>query len=188
MTEPFTIVGFYTDRYADNAREFEASCKSVGAECYCKHVDDRGEWVLNASYKPTFLLECLDTLKTNIVYCDVDARIEKFPHLFGITQHDLMFYKGRVWKHSGDEVLSGTMFLRNNEIVKKFVSEWSMLCNNNNREWDQKLVEKAIPKGINIGYLPVEYCAIFDSPMIVGKDIVVRHLQASRQMRQFDRR
>jgi hypothetical protein len=181
------FVGYYTDRYTDNAREFMASCARVGVECYCKHVDDRGSWILNTSYKPTFIKECLDTLNTNIIYCDVDARVERYPELFDRTTNDVMFYKGRVWGHSDEEVLSGTMFLRNNEIVKNFVSNWANLCNNNNREWDQRLVVGSLPEGIDVGYLPVEYCAIFDSPMVEGKDIVIRHLQASRQMRQFDR-
>jgi hypothetical protein len=99
-----------------------------------------------------------------------------------------MFYNGKVWRHGEPEVLSGTVFLRNNEIVKKFVLNWQNLCNNNKQEWDQVLIERSLPEGIDIGYLPVEYCAVFDSPMIEGKKVVVRHLQASRQMRQFDRR
>jgi hypothetical protein len=178
------IVGYYTDKYQADAVDFVRSCILHNVPVYCEHVPDRGSWALNTSFKPTFLESCMNRFNTNIVYCDVDARFERYPWLFDNVEHDIMFYKGNVWGAGHDEeVLSGTVYLSNNKKVKNFLANWKNACNNNNQEWDQRLLYQSLPEGIVTGMLPVEYCAIFDSPKIAGKEIVIRHLQHSRLAR-----
>jgi hypothetical protein len=118
------------------------------------------------------------------VYVDVDARIKKFPSLFNAITTDIAYYKGKVWEHGEDEILSGTVFLSNNKIVKNFVSNWMNTCNNKNWEWDQRLIAESVPEECTVDYLPIEYCAIFDSPFVKQESIVIRHLQHSRITRQ----
>jgi hypothetical protein len=179
MTDGFTIVGFYTDNYKDSAEHFAKSCVSVGVPFYLERVDDKGGWHKTTSFKPTFLRQCLDRFTCDIVYCDVDAEFVKFPVLFNSITGDISFFKGQVWNHSHDEVLSGTVYLKNNGRVYNFVKRWEDACKQST-DWDQRLIEPNLDGSIVVEPLPVEYCAIFDSPRAVGKDIVIRHLQHSR--------
>lgn len=183
MTKNFIVVGYYTDRYRHDAADFMRSCAMHDVPVYCAPVEDRGSWILNTSFKPTFLLDCFNKFNCPIVYCDVDARFDKFPWLFNNNDHnyDVMYYKGNVWGAGhGAEVLSGTVYLAHNKKVEKLLQNWKNACDNNNQEWDQRLIESSLPEGISTRILPVEYCAIFDSPMIEGKEVVIRHLQHSR--------
>ena len=180
----FIVVGYYTEKYKQDAAEMMASCAAYGVPVYCEYVEDRGSWTLNTSYKPTFLLSCLERFNCDIVYVDVDARFNNFPELFNKLTTDIAYYKGKVWEYGDEEILSGTVFLRNNKIVHKFVFNWRNACNNKSWEWDQRLVAESVPEECTVDYLPIEYCAIFDSPMVNGKDIVIRHLQHSRITRQ----
>lgn len=180
----FTFVGYYTDKYRDDAAEFVASCVKFGVPVYVEYVSDRGNWLANCSFKPTFIGRCMDKINTDIIYCDVDARLLSYPTLFADIDCDIAYHKGKVWSHAvEDEVLSGTIYLRNNKISRNIVYKWSTLCNNNNREMDQVLLERSVSDDAVKKILPVEYCAIFDSPLIKDKQVVISHLQHSRQRR-----
>jgi hypothetical protein len=179
MTNKFIVIGFYTDNYKDSAQHFASSCVAHGVPFYLQRIDDQGGWHKNTSYKPKFILECMDRFNCDVVYVDVDAEFLKFPTLFDTIQADIAFFKGSVWNDSRIEVLSGTMYFSNNDMVWLFVEAWEHLCKTQT-DWDQVLIEPCITEDLKIEYLPIEYCAIFDSPRVVGKDIVIRHLQHSR--------
>jgi hypothetical protein len=179
MTNKFIVIGFYTDNYKDSALGFARSCVEHGVPFYLKRIDDQGGWHKNTSYKPMFIRECMDRFNCDVVYVDVDAEFLKFPTLFETISADVAFFKGSVWNDSRVEVLSGTMYFKNNDMTFLFVEAWKHLCKTHS-EWDQVLIEPCITKDLKVEYLPIEYCAIFDSPRVVGKDIVIRHLQHSR--------
>lgn len=175
----FIVVGFYTDNYKDSAEGFVKSCVANGVQFYLERISDQGGWNRNTSYKPTFVRNCLDKFNVDIVYCDVDAEFLKYPIKFHDIIGDIAYFKGSVWNDSRQEVLSGTMFFRNNEAVRQFVIRWEQKCKEE-CAWDQTLIEPCLTSDISVEHLPIEYCAIFDSPRVQGKDIVIRHLQHSR--------
>src|SRR3990167_2085091 len=88
------------------------------------------------------------------------------------------------------ELLSGTIFLRNNEKIKKLVEEWYFEANNYDM-WEQKALAKVLERSnnINIYPLPIEYIWINTLPNGTlpklkpeGK-IFIEHFQASRKYR-----
>lgn len=182
MTKNFTIIAYYTDKYRDDAGHFMQSAARYGVPVYCEHVPDRGSWLLNTSFKPTFIRACFERIQNNLVYCDVDARFRGYPALFEELQSDIAFYQGNIWgRGHEEETLSGTVFLAHNKKVENFILNWQKACNNNSGEWDQRLIVPALPQDCVVSYLPIEYCAIFDSPKVLGKELVIEHLQHSRQ-------
>lgn len=184
MTKNFLVVGYYTPRYKEHASEFVESCLKNSVPVYCEQIDDLGDWDKNTHYKPDFIKKCLSKFPLfNIIYVDVDARIEKYPELFNTLDCDIAFYKGNVWGDSRVEVLSGTIFFRNNKISHEILDNWSNNCNTHTREWDQVLLERSVPPETKVTILPIEYCAIFDSPRIKNKEVVISHLQASRTLK-----
>lgn len=187
----FIIVGYYTRNtiYQEKAEEFRDSMLHHNIPFYIEGIDNLGDWWKNTNYKPTFLREMLDRFyPKSIVYVDCDAKFFGFPTLFedlysnpvvnvGVHLFDRSCYKR---SQHGFEVLSGTIFLKNNSIVRGLVDEWVEECRNNPRKWDQKSLEKVLNG--DFYRLPGEYCKIFDKMEDITKPIIV-HYQASRQVR-----
>ena len=183
----FIIVGYYTadTLYEDKAKVFAASLDKYNVPYYLERIKSLGDWYKNTCYKPTFLRRMLEKFSdTNIVYVDCDAKFLAYPVLFDTLDCDVGVY---VFDRScysksvhGFEVLSGTIFLKNNVKVKRIVGKWALECKNNPRVWDQKSLEKTL----NGDYytLPGEYCKIFDRMPEITNPIIV-HYQASREVR-----
>lgn len=178
----FIVVAYYTAKYKKEAIAFLETCCDVGVPVYCQYVEDQGGWDKNTRYKPTFIKECLECFTCNILYVDVDARFMAFPFWAALTQCDVGFYKGDVWGHGNEEVLSGTLFFRNNEISRIILDKYESLCNITAEGLEQTFLERSIPPEAKVGYLPIEYCAIYDSPKVTGRDLVIKHTQASRRL------
>ena len=120
----------------------------------------------------------------NIIYVDCDAEFFAFPELFytfvgnvGVYLFDRSCYSVSA---KGFEVLSGTIFLRNNVEVKQMVEDWEAECKNNPNVWDQKSLQKVL--GDNYEKLPGEYCKIFDRMEWITSPVII-HYQASREVR-----
>ena len=125
---------------------------------------------------------------TDIVYVDVDAEFLAYPKLFdnwttlcyvdvGVYVFDRSCYTKSA---KGFEVLSGTIFLKNNDKVRGILTEWETLQKLNPKTWDQKTLEQVL-KG-KFTTLPGEYCKIFDRMQEI-KDPVIVHYQHSRKVR-----
>jgi len=187
----FIVVGYYTRGtfYEGLASEFEESLKKYAISYYIEAIDSLGDWHLNTSYKPTFLKQMLRKFPDkDIVYVDVDAKFFAYPILFESLQCNIAVHlfdrRLHRTKATGFEVLSGTVFLKNNEEVRGLVDKWEALCIAKPYVWDQKSLEKVL--GEDFYNLPPEYCIIFDVMKHI-KDPVIVHYQASRKVRKNKR-
>lgn len=189
----FIVCAYYTKNtiYEEKAQTLKQSLVKYNIPFYLEGIDNLGDWSKNTNYKPTFLKEMLDKFPNkDIVYVDVDAEFFSFPELFNVLSLyenvNVGLYlldRSQVYKRGqkGFEVLSGTIFLKNNNSkVKQIVSNWILECKNNPRQWDQKSLEKVLNG--DFYKLPAEYCCIFDRMDFV-KNPVILHYQASRIVR-----
>ena len=184
----FIVVGYYTADtvYENHAKVFIKSLKQYNILHYVERVKNLGSWHKNTGYKATFLKRMLLKFPDmNIVYVDVDAAFLKYPKLFETLDCDIAVYEldrekcyGKNQK--GKEVLSGTIFLRNNKKVFDIVERWEKECQNNPKIWDQKSLQKVLNK--NFEKLPGEYCKIFNRMPWIRNPVIV-HYQASRGIR-----
>jgi len=158
-----------------------------------KEYPSRNTWGENIKYKPQFILDTLNEVKTDLVFLDADAQICQYPQLFfdiesiyDIGVHYLDWFK--FWKNKNNqdkfELLSGTMFIRNNEKTKKLISEW----NENTKksaEVEQKVLENLVKQypHILIYRFPIEYCQILKIDSKITDSTVIAHNQASRKYR-----
>jgi hypothetical protein len=126
----------------------------------------------------------------SIVYVDVDAEFCKYPELFdqlharsdvNIAVH-LLDHMKRGRTNAGFEMLSGTIFFKNNLTTRDIVDEWKNGCAQGGKLWDQSALAKVL-EDKPYYVLPEEYCKIFDYMGDV-KDPVIQHYQASRQVSQ----
>ena len=157
-------------------------------------VENFGTWKLNTAYKPTFILNMLEKHNQDLVYVDVDAIIKEYPVLFNEIpkEYDLGVHY-LSWKIQYNsihrdkyELLSGTIFIRNNAITKRLLQHWQSIINQCIQ--DQKALAKAITSFplLKIFKLPRKYCYITinpngKKPMNSLENPVICHYQASRK-------
>lgn len=201
LNNNFRIVSYYTlgTPYVQVAQDHIIKSLKVfpTLKTDIRGVNNLGSWQANTVYKPKFLLEMLELYPNeNIVFVDCDAEILEFPDLFNkihesynVACHYLdreTWYKKSYPEGQKKELLSGTLFLRNNQQAKEIVYQWYTKAYANNI-WEQKVLQKTISeKNIPVFELPIEYCWIKslpngDLPHVTPKSpIVIRHNQVSR--------
>ena len=128
--------------------------------------------------------------------CDADATIERYPQLFHEIpeEYDIAFHTlhWNTWynrlEDNTTELLTGTMFFRNRQIVKDLCREWYEKAQDGSI-WEQKILESIIKKyDLKIYNLPIEYTYIKTLPrgqephVKVEKPVIVHH-QVSRNLK-----
>ncbi len=186
------VCAYYTKDtvYEEHAKKFTASLQQFNISHDVVAVDNKGDWFTNTQYKPTFLKQMLEKHHPNsIIYVDVDAIFCRYPKYFNqldenlavnIAVHKLDHSKYKRCKRP-PELLSGTIFLKNNATTKQIVEEWIQECVKNHFLWDQRAL-KIVLERYKYHLLPEEYVVIFDYMSSV-KNPVIKHFQASRQTR-----
>ena len=187
----YIIVAYFTtdSLYTEAAKQCIKSLQKFNLSYEITPIENQGGWYKNVQYKPTFLKSKLEKFyPRSLVYIDIDAVVCREPVLFeelenldiDIAVH-LLDHSKRRRKNLPFEMLSGTIFLKNNDSVRIIVDEWIKECQKDPKVWDQKALAKVL-KNKNFHILPEEYCMIFDYMRDVANP-VIKHYQASRQSR-----
>ena len=182
------ITSYYTSGtfYEQYAQQFVASMERYKILYHVVGVPNLKSWRKNTCYKPTFLAGVLKSFPdTDIVWVDCDAEFKSYPVLFNTIDCDIAvhLFDRKLHQHSSrllPEVLSGTVYLRNNVKVRSIVDTWVKECANNPNIWDQKSLEKVLHG--EYYQLPPEYCTI-ERTMNRIKNPVILHHQCSRIVR-----
>ncbi len=148
-------------------------------------IESLGTWDLNTKYKPQHLRNMLEKYPgMAVVWLDADAILYGYPTLFNYINEDLAVH---YLQHPSrpPELLTGTMFLQNNERIKRLLDIWIKGCSLDGR-WEQRILQdivskKAVPD-LTVGTLPPQYCKIFDT-MRDTENAIVEHYQYSRKVR-----
>jgi hypothetical protein len=186
----FVICSYFTEAtpYADEAKELAQSARAVGVHCALWPIQSVGSWQDNTLYKANFVKSMLDFYPGyNVIYVDADARFRQYPALFDSLDCDMAAYF-RDWRFAKNELLSGTLYVRNNDIMRQVIGEWIKENLANRLVWEQKNLQAVISRhpDLKIYRLPVEYCCIFDSEeRRNGCRPVIEHLQRSRRYRRL---
>jgi len=193
MEHEFIICIFYTREYAGEAFLLKKNAEKMGYHVYLEKYFSRKIWELNVAIKPKFIWKCLNKFMTkDILYLDVDCsvmkKLEYFTNrqdLFDISIFFTGDYPSEYWS---DIVLTGTIFFKNNENVRKFVLKWKNIQSKQLFDWDQKTFALAMREysGLKFDHLPLEYVKIFDIEKhgLESRDPFIVHNMASRTLRQ----
>ena len=148
---------------------------------HIKPVASLGSWEKNCQYKAVHILESLNMFDENILWVDADAVFMRYPELFDEMDGDIGYH----YLEHRSEILSGTLFLKNNGKVKDLVKKWIEI-NKTNNLWDQKNLQAAVGSSDSlVNYrLPAEYCRIYDNKYqhLTAEPVIV-HYQASRRFK-----
>jgi len=206
MKDNWIVSAFYTrdTSYKDVAEKYLLpSLARLGIHCDLSVVEDRGSWLANIAHKPEVIEKTLNRYKpagVNVVYLDVDASVEAYPGLFGVIpkEHDIAFHLlDRVaWyglKNAAvsKEYFNGTIFFRNNEKARAFVSGWKEKCKDYKTwepTWFKQIIESTDIKCFD---LPLSYAYIASlpdgsRPRVQVEYVHIKHHQASRKYRGRD--
>jgi hypothetical protein len=155
-------------------------------------VPNLRDWQKNTHFKAKFIRQMMDRFSTkDIVWVDADAVFHSYPvlldQLSDIRESIHIAVHHRNWKHGKGEVLSGTVFVKNNVMGKKIVDDWILLNKQNRSTWEQRNLARAMKREplIRAYDLPIEYCCIFDDDRRDQIDPVIEHFQASRRLRRM---
>lgn len=193
MCPKFLIIAYYTENtsYQSLAEKLKKSIQNLGLPHYIESIKDQGSWEKNTHYKAYFIKKCLIERSENLLYVDVDAIFKQYPSLIDSLDCDIA-YRTQDFRWRKDEALSGTIFLRNNDKIKRMVDRWIELNQNTPAErmkpetWEQKHMQTAQREMSDIVYynLPPEYTYIFDHTKTMYPKIspVIEHYQESRNV------
>ena len=190
----FTIISYYTSKYKSIYEAYlKPSITKLSLNCIIEASQDFGSWKKNTDYKPIFIKQCLKMCSDNLVFIDVDAVVNQYPVLFesisnaydiGLHFLDWAEHYGR--NNQVKELLSGTLYIQNNEHMFNLVNTWIKELSHDILE--QQALERALKMHpeINVFHLPREYCYITslpngELPAKTLKNPIISHYQASRQ-------
>ena len=193
MSPQFLVIAYYTEStsYEVLAESLRQSLNRFSLAHHIEAIDDLGSWEKNTHYKPYFIREVLKHRNQDVLYVDVDAQFKKYPDLIPTLDCDIA-YRTQDFRWRADEALSGTIFLKNNDKIKKFVDRWIQLNEATPAErmkpetWEQKNMQRAQREMTDLGYynLPPEYTFIYDHMKMMYPETspVIEHYQESRNV------
>jgi len=181
----YIIVGYYTENtgYAEESKNLTNSLEKLKLPYDVIAVPNQGSWQANTQYKAYFIKQMMiKHFPKDLLYLDVDAVVHKTPVLFDAVTFDIGVHYMR-----STELISSTIYLRNNSKISILIERWITTCLKNPDIWDQKVLQSVINQSkdlfLKVGNLPPEYCKIFDI-MAVIQDPVIEQFQASRRFKQ----
>lgn len=185
-------VSFYTNGfYFRHALKLSESLVKHGVT-YEILKQDAESWHDAVSRKPEFILKSLKaTNAEGLLWTDADSILER--PIPDIAPCDVGLVKWKRSPHHEEEILTGTMYFRNSEPVQALLEDWidatPKYRHTNTPEQDSlKEVIQAYQSILNIQYLPVEWCFIFDDhrEMYPDAKAIFTHYQASRKFREME--
>ena len=183
------VVAYYCGHpiYEESSKRLIQSMDKFNIPYDVEKLPSRGDWYTNMQVKPTFVRDMMIKHSTkSIVYLDVDAEFVAYPKVFdsldaslldNVAVHVLDHSKYRRKTHA-PEMLSGTVFLKNNQFTAAIVSEWINECSKDPKLWDQHALQTVLNK-YGFTNLPEGYTCIFDYMNSVKNKVIIHH-QASR--------
>lgn len=187
-------VSFYTPDYEDQAMRLKSSLQMQGLDHRIVPVADRGRWVDNCAFKPTFIMGMMALTTQPVVWVDADAVVRSVPWAFEVDPREAVQDDAKIctyeWKRARKpEVLSGTLYFASSLGAKRLLELWIGCQRKRPDTWDQRTLAEAmgLAREINIGIgdLPFEYCFIHDFHRSEWPEAVpvIEHFQHSRRTR-----
>ncbi len=194
INKSYIVIAYYTKNslYETKIDVLRRSMERLQIPYDIHAIESLGNWYKNTQIKPSIILQKLNEhTNKNIVYVDADAEFFSYPNLFdqipeeyNVAAYELDHTQFRR-KNVGKELLSGTLFFRNNNASQMIIKQWIKYCHVHSKIWDQAALKQAI--GDSFFKLPPQYCCIFDYMKDISNP-VIKHYQASRQQKFIERK
>ena len=190
----YIIVSMYTPNtpYEEEIKDLERCCNNFNLDYKFYPIHNTGDWTKNTQQKSDVIFKALkDFPDKDIVWLDADAVVFHYPKLFDeLSKKDnfnLCIHKWnpRWIKDPKGEILSGTMYIKNNQKSLQMVTDW-IEKNKTVVAWDQRTLHDVIHNNESyvIIQLPQEYVKIKSRTQSINQvSGIIGHKQVSRQHR-----
>jgi len=181
------FITYYTSQYKECAKLLIEDAKNLKLDLIAEELDDFRSWQQATRFKAVFIQGYLRQFGDDVCWIDADARIRKDPTV--LTELSSKDYDVAAVYFKGTELLSGTLWMADNDAVHALIADWISLNQDSKRarHLEQQNLQRAIENNpeIRVRKLPPEYAYIFDLSKRVYPDIepVIEHLQRSRAIR-----
>ncbi len=194
----YVVVSYYTTGtgYEQEIKTLRASLQRYRLPREIFVYEPAGTWRANLNFKSECILRAMDLHPhQDIVFVDADAVIRQYPLLFNelSRRHDFdisaCFFKYRPESGDVDELLSGTLWIQNNDAGRKVVEKWHEIGLSRPDVRHQMCLKMAIAElqkggeSIRVYRHPFAYTCIFDYRAASATEPVIEHFQASRRLR-----
>jgi hypothetical protein len=133
--------------------------------------------------KPSIIAKAMSEYPTDIVYLDADAVVHGPMTLFDNWYGNGTAADIGVHYRMERELLGGTLYLRNSEIMREFLDDVATLMAQCGLVWQQAAQTMLARRlDIQVKRLPASYTRIFDAPDMAAIQPVIEHMQYSRKV------
>jgi hypothetical protein len=184
----FVVIAYYTKDtpYEQELDGFVARCEAGRLKHHIYGLKSQGSWALNCGMKPSVIARAMEEWPDrNILYVDIDARIKNTGRVWAqFSDMDSDF--AAHWLGLKNELLSGTLFFKNNERTRQLVNHWIAAQAEAPEVKDQETLASTLQTyakllKIKVARLPANYTRIFDRKEQEGAEPYIEHFQASRK-------
>ena len=180
----FTVVSYYTLNtvYEVEILRLIKSLAAFDLDFYIEGIPQLGDWKQCTDYKARFIHRALGKIETPIVFIDADGEVVDYPILFENLKCDVAAFISHI-----DALLSGTLYLANNDRVKSLVDSWIEANDRNDTMlFEQRILRGVLRKRKDIKFkrLPIGYCQIHNYKFRDNRPTVI-HWQASRRTKKM---
>jgi hypothetical protein len=184
MKNDWIVVSMYTidTPYEEEVQTLISSLDKWDIEYMVYPIEPQGSWQKNCQMKAKVVLDALENIDKNIVWLDADAEVHGKLEFFNSVVGDMSFKRVNRTDKPWLELLSGTIYFKNNQITKNVVQEWISI-NESNIELDQENLKQAVDKFPDLEVTPLPETYIVVSPNQKGRGGLITHHQASRRFK-----
>jgi len=138
------LISYYTgDQYYEKcSNNLKRLCNNLGIPIMIENTQSLGSYWKNTLQKPSFILKKIEELKRDVIWIDVDTKINEYPECFKSWDTDII-----LATHTGNlhGIKASPIGIKYNEASINFLKEWEKICldriNNSDIDLDHDILK-----------------------------------------------
>ena len=138
------LISYYTgDQYYERcSNNLKKSCDNLGIPIVIENIRSLGSYWKNTLQKPSFILKKMEEFKKDVIWIDVDTKINQYPECFKKWNSDII-----LATHTGNlhGIKASPIGIKYNEASISFLKEWEKICldriNNSDVDLDHDILK-----------------------------------------------
>lgn len=174
------VISYFTKNtpYENEVDEWLNSFKHCKTAVFS--MENQESWEKNCALKCLVIKKALEDYKDNLLFVDIDARcMREFEELPQENLPGLSWWQP-PYPGMSEELLSGTIFIPNNDAGKYLVNTWISYQKANPKIWDQYVLQHVV-QNKNIPHFRLNHIWIAVNGHIEIENPIIYHHQKSRK-------
>lgn len=121
------LISYYTgDQYYERcSNNLKQLCEDLSIPIVIENIQSLGSYWKNTLQKPSFIIKKMEELKSDVIWIDVDTKINQYPECFKSWDTDII-----LATHTGNlhGIKASPIGIKYNEASIGFLKEWEKIC------------------------------------------------------------